>query len=163
MMTNDHTLIYTIGHSDHDIMGFMALLMRHNIKAVIDARPRPASRKAPWFNAAPLASSLKTHRIAYSYAGQSLGQACQDAGETGPEVQAFEEGIDEAIRMAQGARVAILRKEPDPLHCTRTLVVTRELTRRNVSVVHITRRAQAVPHARLVKEARAAGTAQAQT
>ena len=73
----------------------------------------------------------------------------------GPQEDAFQEGIDQAVRMAQDTRVAILRKNPDPLRCRRTLMLTKELSRRNVHVSHITPKAQAVPHARLVKQARA--------
>jgi uncharacterized protein (DUF488 family) len=47
-------MIYTIGHSNHPIERFIALLRQHEITAVADVRSTPYSRFNPQFSREPL-------------------------------------------------------------------------------------------------------------
>ncbi len=42
--------VLTIGHSNHPLDRFLALLARHGIEALVDIRRFPGSRKHPHFN-----------------------------------------------------------------------------------------------------------------
>lgn len=45
--------VFTIGHSEHTLDAFLALLKRHEIGAVADVRSAPYSRHVPDFNNHP--------------------------------------------------------------------------------------------------------------
>jgi len=59
----NHTEIYTIGHSNHAIDQFVTLLEQHEIKALVDVRRFPSSRRLPHFNRPNMAATLKDHGI----------------------------------------------------------------------------------------------------
>ncbi len=44
------TEIFTIGHSNHDMLHFLGILRRHRIEMLVDVRSEPYSRYAPQFN-----------------------------------------------------------------------------------------------------------------
>ena len=50
--------LFTIGHSNHPIERFLALLRRHGVEAVADVRSRPYSRFVPHFGKERLARFL---------------------------------------------------------------------------------------------------------
>ena len=54
------TTLYTIGHSNHPIESFIALLTSNGITAIADVRSRPYSRRHPQFNKDRLAASRAT-------------------------------------------------------------------------------------------------------
>lgn len=58
--------IYTIGHSNHGIEKFLALLEQHGIETVFDVRSQPYSRFNPQFKYRALGQALEG-------AGISLG------------------------------------------------------------------------------------------
>ena len=73
--------IYTIGHSNHSLEGFLDLLTVHNITAVADVRSQPVSSYTPHFSRDLLAPALEQQGISYVFLGQQLGgrstnQAC---------------------------------------------------------------------------------------
>jgi uncharacterized protein (DUF488 family) len=59
-----HT-IYTIGHSTHSEEDFTGMLQSFAVKAVVDIRRFPGSRKYPWFNKEYLAAALQKAGISY--------------------------------------------------------------------------------------------------
>jgi uncharacterized protein (DUF488 family) len=71
-MTEPLTL-YTIGHSDHSVEDFIALLQKYNVQVLVDVRSAPASKFVPHFNKQPLENSLKQNAISYHFAGNYLG------------------------------------------------------------------------------------------
>ncbi|HEY7328895.1 MAG TPA: DUF488 family protein, partial [Gemmataceae bacterium] len=44
------TSLFTIGHSNHPLDRFLALLVQHEIEALVDIRRFPGSRKHPHFS-----------------------------------------------------------------------------------------------------------------
>src|SRR5271156_6039754 len=59
--------VFTIGHSNHPIEAFIALLRAHKIEALADVRSFPGSRRNPQFNQAALRESLKDAGITYHH------------------------------------------------------------------------------------------------
>jgi uncharacterized protein (DUF488 family) len=54
--------VLTIGHSNHPLERFLALLARHGVEALVDIRRFPGSRKHPHFNW-PFAK-IGSHKVA---------------------------------------------------------------------------------------------------
>jgi len=59
--------IFTIGHSTHSLEEFLSLLNQHRIKALVDIRRFPGSRKFPQFNQDELSSTLQKAGIEYHW------------------------------------------------------------------------------------------------
>ena len=70
------TVVYTIGHSSHDISSFFSLLERYNIHQIIDIRRSPRSTRFPHFNLDQLKDEcLSRSSIQYSFLGDMLGRS----------------------------------------------------------------------------------------
>ncbi len=139
-------MIYTIGHSNHPIERFIALLRQHGIQAVADVRSTPYSRFNPQFRREALAGSLADAGIRYVFLGEELGARSQDPScYDGNRVSyaklarssLFQRGLERLICGEREYRIAILCAEKEPLDCHRTILVTRELERSGVPVAHI--------------------------
>jgi hypothetical protein len=65
--------LFTVGHSNHPIEHFLALLRRHGAEVVADVRSRPYSRFVPHFGKERLARRLEDECLAYLFLGQELG------------------------------------------------------------------------------------------
>lgn len=59
--------IFTVGHSNHDLAVFIAIIRAANIQAIIDVRSFPRSRTNPQFNTDALDDALALHQIDYSH------------------------------------------------------------------------------------------------
>ncbi len=138
--------VFTIGHSNHPIETFIALLRQHEITAVGDVRSLPFSRFNPQFNRELLQKSLREVGIEYVPLGDALGARARDpgcyvAGRAKYELIAkspmFLEGIQRVERGRQQHRIALMCAEKEPLDCHRTLLVSRALAGRGIEVIHI--------------------------
>ncbi len=139
--------IHTIGHSNHPIERFVALLRIAAVGRLIDVRSHPGSRFHPQFNKTALAKALGAAGIDYCWFGEALGGKPKDVSLFDalgrPDYQrmaatpAFASGIEELIRVARDSSLAIMCAEENPAHCHRTLLVTPELLARGVGVRHI--------------------------
>lgn len=58
--------IYTVGHSNLEFDEFVALLEAAGVRAIVDVRKLPGSKKYPWFNDDHLTEHLPKHGISYS-------------------------------------------------------------------------------------------------
>jgi uncharacterized protein (DUF488 family) len=136
------TLVFSIGHSNHDWSTFKRLLETANIGAVADVRSSPASR-LPHFNRAALNNRLNAIGMAYVFLGVELGGRPKDGGIPDYDLMAgsplFAEGIAHVEEIAPGMRLALLCSEHEPLTCHRCLLVGRRLVERGVGVAHILR------------------------
>ena len=163
--------LYTLGHSNHPIERFLALLAGEQIETLVDIRSTPASRFNPQYNRRRLEEALGQAGVRYVYLGDTLGGRPKDPalyiggrlplyGEKHPplpdfekmmELEPFQRGIDRLIEIASGSRTAIVCKEENPAGCHRQLLVTAYLARTHpeVSVRHI-RASGAVEDARLL-------------
>src|SRR6266853_345753 len=64
--------LFTIGHSNHELPAFLALLTQHGVSAIADVRSQPTCW-LPHFNRAPLTAELREAGIEYVFLGQELG------------------------------------------------------------------------------------------
>lgn len=139
-------VIFSIGHSNHPIGRFLALLAQHGIGRVADIRSMPASRHYPQFGKSRLAASLAEAGIGYDFLGKALGgrprdPACYEGGTLSYERVAaapwFREGLDRLEALARRAPVAMMCAERDPAACHRGFLVTPPLLARGLTVRHI--------------------------
>lgn len=138
--------LYTIGHSNHEIATFIALLRQHGITALGDIRSHPYSRYVPQYSREPLKAALAAAGIAYVFLGKELGArsenpACYKQGRVQYEQLAkepiFLEGIDRVIQGMSRYRIALMCAEKDPIECHRALLVARKLFETGIQVNHI--------------------------
>lgn len=148
-------MIWTIGHSNHPIAHFLALLEGAGIDCVADARSVPFSRRFPQFSQKALAVSLKDAGIEYRFLGDALGARPKDPGcYTDGKVSyariaatsAFKRTIDDLIEAAATRRIALMCAEREPLDCHRTILVARELAQRRCEIAHILADGTIMPH-----------------
>jgi uncharacterized protein (DUF488 family) len=137
--------LYTIGHSNHAIEHFLALLRRHGIETVADVRSRPYSRFVPHFGKERLARFLEAQGVGYLFLGQELGGKPPKGETHAPPMTYqdrvgqpdFRQGIDRLLRTAEASCVALLCRERDPLDCHRFHLICRYLRPIDLDVRHI--------------------------
>lgn len=148
MMTRaaQSAVIFTVGHSAHEVARFVDLLARHGVEAVADVRSMPYSRRHPQFNRETLKESLKASGIAYVFLGKELGArsndpACYENGRVQfrklAATSLFRSGIKRVLDGSEQMRIALMCAERDPLNCHRTILVARELVALGSKVNHI--------------------------
>jgi uncharacterized protein (DUF488 family) len=141
-----NSMLYTIGHSNHEMGVFLGLLRRHGLTAVGDVRSQPYSRYVPQYSRDALGTALAEAGIAYVFLGKELGArsdnpACYREGKVQydrlAEEPIFAEGIGRVLQGIQRYRIALMCAEKDPLDCHRALLVARRLFESGVAVNHI--------------------------
>jgi uncharacterized protein (DUF488 family) len=148
--------LFTIGHSNHPIDRFMALLDGAGVTVIVDVRSLPSSRRYPWFSAKRLGEHLAQAGIAYLPMGGALGGRPRDdalyrdgvadyaAMARTPE---FRAGIDRVIATSERARCCLMCAEREPLDCHRCLLVAPALVARGLQIGHILGDGSLLPHA----------------
>lgn len=147
----NHTEIYTIGHSNHAIDQFVTLLEQHEIKALVDVRRFPSSRRLPHFNRPSLAEALGEHGIEYRWL-ESLGghrkEGLADSPNFGIKDESFRnyadhmlgdefrEGADRLLAITITKRTAIMCAEKSYYDCHRKLT-SDFLVANSITVQHI--------------------------
>lgn len=136
--------VFTIGHSNHEIDAFLALLAGARIAVVADVRSSPYSR-LHHFAREQLERHLAAAGLRYLFLGRELGarrdepEAYRDGRVDFSRVVGlpqFTAGIERLLHEPLG-RVALLCAEKEPLDCHRTVLVSRHLFDRGVPVRHI--------------------------
>jgi uncharacterized protein (DUF488 family) len=165
-MNNSTPHLLSIGHSNHDLDRFLALLRDAGVTAVADVRSRPYSRRLPHFSRPELERALREAGIAYAFLGDALGgrpdspDLYDEDGSVNYErvrtTAAFQRGLDRLCQAAEEFRVALLCAEEDPLDCHRGLMITPALAERGVQPGHLRKdgRVESTPEmeARLLAE-----------
>jgi uncharacterized protein (DUF488 family) len=139
--------VWTIGHSNHSLDAFLALVAEHQIGAVVDVRSSPYSGYASQFDREAIRGALGQHKVQYVFLGDLLGgrpegiefydkeghvrydRVAQSAG--------FQQGIERLLGFAAAQRATLLCGEEDPTHCHRRLLVGRVLRERGAALCHI--------------------------
>ncbi len=138
--------LYTIGHSNHSMDDFLALLERHGIEAVFDVRSKPYSRIHPHFRYKPLAGALQKAGIEYVFAGKALGARpddpdCREQGRISfarlAQRHEFAAALKQIRQVAESRRVCLMCAEKEPLSCHRTLLICRNLRGGDLCMYHI--------------------------
>jgi uncharacterized protein (DUF488 family) len=134
------TTIYTVGHSNHELEDFLALLHRHAIELLIDVRSSPYSRYVPQANRESLARALEAAGLAYRWMGDRLGGKPQGVAADYDSLRAspsFAQGIADLLARAAERRTAIMCSEGDHRHCHRWSLITPALLELDTRVLHI--------------------------
>ncbi len=151
-------MIWTIGHSNHAAVRFIALLQGAEIECVADVRSTPFSRRNPQFSQKALAASLKDAGIAYWFLGDALGARpkdpdCYEDGKVSyariAATSAFQAAIQALIERGETERIALMCAEKEPLECHRAILVGRALALRGVTLSHIHADGRVEPQAAL--------------
>jgi uncharacterized protein (DUF488 family) len=145
-MTDEPREVLTIGHSNHPIEHFLALLRGVGVTAVADVRSAPHSRHVPQYNQDALKTILRDAGIAHVYLGRELGGRPQDKQQYRDGVvdyekiaasEAFQTGLRRVLDGAATHRVALMCAEQYPLDCHRCLLIGRALGASGARVRHI--------------------------
>ena len=123
-MVESKSILYTIGHSNHTIENFIALLKRYGVTCIADVRSAPYSRYCPQFNKDTLAANLQAAGITYMFLGRELGArpddpCCYKGGFVNfqeiAKREEFKRGIERLLADISKHRVALMCAEKDPL------------------------------------------------
>lgn len=145
-MTDEAREVLTIGHSNHPIQHFLALLHGAGVTAVADVRSVPHSRHVPQFNHETLKATLRDAGIAHVHLGRELGGRPRNSQprpggapdyEKIARTETFQVGLRRVLDGAATHRVALMCAEQYPLDCHRCLLVGRALAARGARVRHI--------------------------
>jgi uncharacterized protein (DUF488 family) len=146
MSETKHNILYTIGHSNHTIDHFIALLNRHKINMVVDVRSVPYSRYCPQFNKNVVSAALQAVNIQYMFLGRELGArpddpACYEGGCVDFKWIAgrkeFKDGLQRLLTGIGKYYIALMCTEKEPLECHRTILICRNLKEHKLCIKHI--------------------------
>ncbi|HVC31524.1 MAG TPA: DUF488 domain-containing protein [Steroidobacteraceae bacterium] len=139
--------LFTIGHSNHPLETFLALLVQHELQVLVDVRSQPYSRYSRHFDQPSLRRGVTERGLRYAFLGRELGGRPQGAS--------FYDGAGHALywRIAQASffqqgirwieqgrltgRMALMCSEENPLECHRSLLIARVLAERGIAAQHI--------------------------
>lgn len=139
--------IHTIGHSNHGLPEFLALLASQRIEVLVDVRSRPYSKYTPHFASQALQGAVAEVVCRYLFLGRELGgrpkgdEYYDESGRVDYALVArsplFQAGIARLHAGIARYRVALLCAEEDPTGCHRRRLVARVLAEEGVAVLHI--------------------------
>jgi uncharacterized protein (DUF488 family) len=157
-------IVFTVGHSTHDIKHFIELLNKYGVNCLIDVRSSPYSRIAPQFNKDMLSSALKSNEILYVHFEKEFG-----ARHTKPslldedgkvdfdkvrESAEFKQGVqrlEKALKL--GYTVALMCSEANPVDCHRFSMISCQLVREGLQVHHILQDPEKLTRIMVIREA----------
>jgi uncharacterized protein (DUF488 family) len=131
--------VHTIGHSNHSLEDFVALLRGADVRYLVDVRTVPRSRANPQFNADVFANALAQRQIGYARIGE-LGGLRGRRRDVAPDVNGYWEnasfhnyadhalsedfrtGLRELDRIADQARCAVMCAEAVWWRCHRRII-----------------------------------------
>lgn len=139
--------VYSIGHSQHNLQSFTALLKPFRVDTLVDVRSNPFSRFAPDFGRAKLEEHLPRHGFEYVFLGHELGGRPNDPAyydEDGHVLyyilardEAFLHGITLLEENVDQHVIAIMCSEGKPHDCHRHLLIEPILAERGMTMKHI--------------------------
>jgi uncharacterized protein (DUF488 family) len=152
--------VLTIGHSNHSLERFSALLAQHGVEALVDIRRFPGSRKHPQFNRDSLAAALPKSGVEYHWL-EDLGGRRHKQQHESPNLglenkgfrnyadymltDEFREGVKNLLGLARQRWTAIMCAEGLFWQCHRRLV-SDFLAANGVTVQHIMPSGELRPH-----------------
>jgi uncharacterized protein (DUF488 family) len=144
----DKPIVYTIGHSTHQLDYFLELLRNYHVTCVVDVRSVPASSYNPQYNQDYLNEFLKNNNIIYLHFAEEFG-----ARQTDPDLLdddgkldfdkvrktwIFKNGLERIWQgVEKGYTIAIMCSESEPIDCHRFSMVSVGLEKDGFEVKHI--------------------------
>lgn len=143
-------VVYTIGHSTHELADFVSFLKHYGVTLLVDVRSVPRSRHVPQFNGDSLAKELPVAGMQYVHLAKlgglrhttktSLNQGWHNASFRGyadyMQTDQFSDGINELLGLTRHNIVAIMCAEALPWRCHRSMIGDALLVR-GIEVVDI--------------------------
>lgn len=141
-------MLFTIGHSIHQLDEFVLLLSKYKIDYVLDVRSTPYSKYAENYNREILDEYLLSNKIHYSYMGAYFGARQENKTLYSQEgyldfekvrsAALFLKGVDNVKKgLSQGYNIALMCTEKDPFDCHRAIMVARGFELESFDVKHI--------------------------
>lgn len=139
-------IIYTVGHSHHELAHFILLLRSHALTLLVDVRSNPYSRYASQYDMVTLRQVLDTAGIGYRHMPALGGRPDDPSLRTRsgkPDYDriasspSFLKGVDALMEAANSQRTAVMCAEGDPRRCHRERLIAPILRQRGVEVLHI--------------------------
>ena len=133
-------MLFSIGHSNHNLERFVELLLQHHIEVVVDVRSRPQSRFSPHFNKSVLQKSLEQYTIKYHHCVWLWG------GHQDTELyrKHFNQEIAYVVEAQKTQRVCLMCSEGEPritknreYECHRLSLLSPAFCSQGVAVSHI--------------------------
>jgi hypothetical protein len=152
-------LVLTVGHSTRTLKEFVALLLAHGVKQLVDVRTIPRSRHNPQFNQGRLPRPLQKAGIHYRHMAElgglrhtrpdSINTAWRNASFRGfadyMQTPEFEKALNQLIHLSQKRRTAIMCAEAVPWRCHRSLIGDALLVR-GIRVEELASQTRTRPH-----------------
>lgn len=144
----DRPVIYTVGHSTHQIDYFLELLKEYSINCLIDVRSVAASSYNPQYNKEPLSNFLKNNGITYLHFAEEFGARHTDPDLLDEEGKVdfekvrkswlFKNGVERLwLGLDKGFTMALMCSEGEPFDCHRFSMISIALEKDGFNVKHI--------------------------
>jgi uncharacterized protein (DUF488 family) len=144
----DKPIIYTVGHSTHQIDYFLELLKEYSINCLIDVRSVAASSYNPQYNQEPLSNFLKNNGITYLHFAEEFGARHTDPDLLDEEGKVdfekirkswlFKNGVERLwLGLDTGFTIALMCSEGEPFDCHRFSMISIALEKDGFEVKHI--------------------------
>lgn len=141
-------MIYTVGHSTHQLDYFLELLKEYGVTCLIDVRSVAASSYNPQYNKEPLTNFLKRNGIQYLHFAEEFGARHNDLDLLDDEGKvdfakvrkswAFKNGVERIWQgLDKGFTISLMCSESEPFDCHRFSMVSIALDKDGFDVKHI--------------------------
>jgi uncharacterized protein (DUF488 family) len=141
-------IIYTVGHSTHQLNYFLELLKEYGVTCLIDVRSVAASSYNPQYNKEPLTNFLKRNGIQYLHFAEEFGARHNDPDLLDDEGKvdfekvrkswAFKNGVERIWQgLDKGFTISLMCSESEPFDCHRFSMVSIALDKDGFDVKHI--------------------------
>lgn len=156
-------IIYTVGHSTHQLDYFLELLKEYGVTCLIDVRSVAASSYNPQYNQEPLKNFLKRNGIQYLHFAEEFGARHTDPDLLDDEGKvdftkvrkswAFKNGVERIWQgLDKGFTISLMCSESEPLDCHRFSMVSIALDKDGFDVKHIMKDKSIKTNAELEKQ-----------
>jgi uncharacterized protein (DUF488 family) len=141
-------IIYTVGHSNHEVSYFLELIKHFGITCIIDVRSIAASSHNPQYNKDTFSTTLKKQGITYMHFAEEFGARHQDTALLDEEGKVsfelvrksynFRMGVERLWKgLEKGFKIALMCSESEPFDCHRFSMISIALEKDGFSVLHI--------------------------
>lgn len=144
----DNPVIFTVGHSTHQLDFFLSLIKEYDVNCIIDVRSVAASSYNPQYNQEPFKNYLKNHGVTYMHFPEEFGARFNDPDLLDDEGKVdfekvrksynFKMGVERLWQgLEKGFKMALMCSESEPLDCHRFSMVSLALVKDGFDVKHI--------------------------
>jgi uncharacterized protein (DUF488 family) len=144
----DKPVIYTVGHSTHQVDYFLELLKKYSVNCLIDVRSLAASTYNPQYNKEPLSNFLKKNGVTYLHFADEFGARHTDTDLLDDEGKVdfekvrkswnFKNGVEKLwLGIDKGNIIALMCSESEPFDCHRFSMISIALEKDGFEVKHI--------------------------